>query len=153
MDNTLFINLRSKVKSGDTLYFLGDLSFDEYIAEDFFQNFRHIKIHFIIGNHDPEKVIAIASEYCDSVSELKDIIVDNHPITLCHYAMRVWHKSHFNAWQLYGHSHADLEPVGKQYDVGVDNNNFMPVSFEEIANFMKEQPDNINFIPPEKRDR
>ncbi len=153
MDNTIFMNLQTSVKSGDILYFLGDLTFDEYIAEDFFKNFRHIKIYFIPGNHDSKEVITIASEYCISVSELMDIVIENQPITLCHYAMRVWNKSHFNAWQLYGHTHATLDPLGKQYDVGIDNNNFMPVSFEKIVQIMELQPNNTNYIPPEKRNR
>jgi calcineurin-like phosphoesterase family protein len=153
MDNSIFINLRNTVKSGDILYFLGDLTFDEYIAEDFFKNFRHIKIHYIIGNHDSKEVIGIASEYCDSVSEIKDINIEGIPITLCHYAMRVWNKSHFNSWQLFGHSHGTLEPVGKQYDVGVDSNDFLPISFEELVEVMESKPNNFNYIPPEKRDR
>ena len=146
LNNTIFINMSKCLKSGDTLFFLGDLTFDEYIAEDFFSNFRHITIHFIVGNHDSKKVIAIASEYCASISELKDIKIENQPISLCHYAMRVWHRSHYNAWQLYGHSHAKLEPIGKQYDVGVDNNNFMPVSFNELVEIMDKQPNNFNYI-------
>ena len=153
MDNTIMINLKNAIKSGDTLYYLGDLTFDKYIAEDFFQNFRHIKIHYISGNHDSKKVLTIASEYCVSMSEIKDIKVEGTPITLCHYAMRVWNKSHFNAWQLYGHSHGTLEPVGKQYDIGVDTNDFKPISYDYLLELMNAKPDNFNYIPPENRDR
>jgi len=153
MDYKIFINMSKCLNSGDTLYFLGDLTFEEYVAEDFFKNFRHITIHFITGNHDPVNVIAIASEYCASVSEIKDINIEDQNITLCHYAMRVWNKSHLNAWQLFGHTHGSLQPIGKQYDVSVDNNNFLPVSFEKIKDFMKNQPNNPNYIPPEKRNR
>ena len=46
--------------------------------------------------------------------------------------MRVWNKSHYGSWELYGHSHGTLEPIGKQLDVGVDTNNFYPYSFEDI---------------------
>ncbi|MHA1883061.1 MAG: metallophosphoesterase family protein [Candidatus Thorarchaeota archaeon] len=67
-------------------------------------------------------------------------------IVVCHYAMRTWARSHYNSWQLYGHSHGRLEPVGKQWDIGVDNNNFFPVSFEEIKTIMATQPDNFNYV-------
>jgi calcineurin-like phosphoesterase family protein len=67
--------------------------------------------------------------------------------------MRAWNKSHFNAWQLYGHSHGTLNPLGKQYDVGVDNNGFKPVSLDSLDKIMAKMPNNINFIPPEKRER
>jgi len=62
--------------------------------------------------------------------------------------MRVWHKSHFNAWQLYGHSHGGLSPMGKQLDVGIDSNKFFPLSFEKLQNIMKAKPNNFNYIPP-----
>ncbi|KKL95432.1 hypothetical protein LCGC14_1854620, partial [marine sediment metagenome] len=70
----------------------------------------------------------------------------DQPITLCHYAMRVWDKSHFNSWQLYGHSHGTLNGIGKQYDVGVDANNFLPVSFANLTELMEAKKDNFNYI-------
>ena len=153
MDEFLIQNLEERLSSGDVLYFLGDLTFSEQKATQFFENLTNqdIEIHFIIGNHDSSNVIKTASEYCASVSPLKDIRIEGQSITLCHYAMRVWNKSHFNAWQLYGHSHGKLQPVGKQYDVGVDNNKFYPVSFEELQDIMNQLPDNFNYISPEKR--
>jgi calcineurin-like phosphoesterase family protein len=65
--------------------------------------------------------------------------------------MRVWNKSHLNSWQLYGHSHGDLDPIGKQYDVGVDSNDFKPLSYEEIEDIIKKAPNNLNYIPIEQR--
>ena len=67
-------------------------------------------------------------------------------ITLCHYAMRVWNKSHFDAWHLYGHSHACLGSVGKSLDVGVDNHDFFPWSFDEVKDYMVAQPHNFNWV-------
>lgn len=153
MDETILKNLNDAVKPGDILYFLGDLTFDKKVATDFFESFKSIQIHYIIGNHDNKAVINIAKEHCVTVSSLKDIKVEEQHITLCHYAMRVWNKSHFNSWQLFGHSHGTLSSVGKQHDVGVDSNNFSPISFEDLIELMKEKPDNFNFIPLEKRNR
>ena len=31
-------------------------------------------------------------------------------VVLCHYAMRVWDRSHYGSWHLYGHSHGNLPP-------------------------------------------
>lgn len=151
MDEIIINNLKSRVEPKDTLYFLGDLTFNKKLAQEFFEQFKSIYIHFIIGNHDYSKVIKIAKEYCESVSYLKDIRIHHQSITLCHYAMRVWNKSHFNAWQLYGHSHGRLAPLGKQYDVGIDNNNFYPLSFDELVEIMEIRPNNFNYIPSEKR--
>lgn len=44
--------------------------------------------------------------------------------------------------ELNGNSHGQLEPVGKQWDVGVDSNDFYPVSFDRLAGIMAERPEN-----------
>ncbi|MBN1800465.1 MAG: metallophosphoesterase family protein [Candidatus Lokiarchaeota archaeon] len=151
MDEKILDNLEHKLNPGDTLYFLGDLTFKESTATAFFERFSQCDIHYIVGNHDSKQVIELAKEYCKSVNQVKDIKLKNQNITLCHYAMRVWNKSHFNSWQLYGHSHGRLEPIGKQHDVGVDNCNFSPISFRELLDLMEKKPDNFNYIKPENR--
>lgn len=67
-------------------------------------------------------------------------------VVACHYCLRTWPRSHYNSWHVYGHSHGRLEPVGKSWDVGVDNNNFYPVSFDQLAKIMEKRPDNPNLI-------
>ena len=151
MNEYILFLLDKMTNPGDTLYYLGDLTFKEGLAKLFFDQFEDLEIHYLIGNHDNTKVIKVAREHCASVSQIKDVSIEGQSITLCHYAMRVWNKSHFNAWQLYGHSHGTLAPAGKQYDVGVDNNQFLPRSFGELKSIMDELPDNPNYIPPEKR--
>jgi calcineurin-like phosphoesterase family protein len=153
MDSVIIDNLKSRVKPGEILYYLGDLTFKKDVAIEFFNEFEEIEIHYIIGNHDNKEVLQVAEQYCASISHLKDIIIEEQPITLCHYAMRVWNKSHFNAWQLYGHSHGTLQPIGKQYDVGIDNNGFYPINFDDLQKIMEHLPNNFNFIPKERRNR
>ena len=72
--------------------------------------------------------------------------IGDHYFVVDHYAMRVWHRSLYNSFQLYGHSHGSREPIGKQHDIGVDNNNFYPVSDEQIVEIMKDRPDNPNLV-------
>lgn len=151
MDNTILENLKTCVKPNDTLYFLGDLSFNTEDVIMFFESLKDIKVHYITGNHDSNNIIKLAKQYCESVSQIKDIKIEEQSITLCHYSMRVWHKSHFNSWQLYGHSHAKLTPIGKQHDVGIDNNKFFPVSFDDLVKIMDNKPNNFNFLTFEKR--
>ncbi len=132
MNTTILNNLESKVKPGDTLYFLGDLSFRKDIALLFFELLTDIEIHFIIGNHDQTDVIKLAEKSCASISRLKEIQIEEQSITLCHYALRVWDMSHFNTWQLHGHSHGTLDPLRCQYDVGIDNTNHYPISYQKF---------------------
>ena len=84
MDTTILKNLRTSLKPNDILYFLGDLTFREEVAVQFFEQFKDIEIHYITGNHDYKKVIKIAKEYCSSISEIKDINIEGQSITLCH---------------------------------------------------------------------
>jgi calcineurin-like phosphoesterase family protein len=90
IDRTIIENFMDIVRKGDTLYFLGDLTFDMNLAQKLFEMLEDNNIHYIVGNHDREPVIKLASEYCVSVSQIKDIkIGSDHDITLCHCAMRV----------------------------------------------------------------
>lgn len=144
MDAILTRNLEESLKSKDILYFLGDLTLKEPVARDFFERFAATEIHFIVGNHDSKGVVKLAEKYCVTVSNLKEVRIENRHIILCHYAMRVWNRSHYNSWQLYSHSHAKLEPIGKQYDIGVDNNGFCPISMKKLEGIMENRPDNFN---------
>jgi calcineurin-like phosphoesterase family protein len=67
-------------------------------------------------------------------------------VVVDHYAGRVWPKSHYNSWQFYGHSHGGLPPIGKQWDVGVDNNDFYPNRFDKLVEIMANRPDNFNLV-------
>jgi calcineurin-like phosphoesterase family protein len=61
-----------------------------------------------------------------------------HKIVLCHYAFEVWNKRHFGSWCLHGHSHGTLPSPDHmaRYDVGVDNNDYFPVSYEQVKFIM-----------------
>jgi len=72
--------------------------------------------------------------------------IEDKLIMVCHYAMLTWECSHYNSWQLYGHSHGHFPLKGKQHDVGVDNNNYYPVSFDQIKDIMATKKDNWNCL-------
>jgi calcineurin-like phosphoesterase family protein len=63
-------------------------------------------------------------------------------IVACHYSMRSWSRSRHGAFQIYGHSHGTLAPVGKQLDVGVDTNDFYPYSLSDLVKKIRALPDN-----------
>ena len=65
--------------------------------------------------------------------------------------MRTWARSHYNSWQLYGHSHGRLDPIGKQWDVGVDNNFLHPVPWTELVKIMASRDNNPNLIYKQKK--
>ena len=150
MNGVITKNFIEKIKEGDTLYLLGDLSFNSQIIYRFLSNFQRINLHYITGNHDRKETLDTIKNHpiTKSIYTMKNISVENIRITLCHYPMLRWYKSHFGSWNLFGHVHGRLnnKTIGKQYDVGVDNNNFMPISFQEIITIMKRQKDNEDLI-------
>lgn len=94
---------------------------------------------FIMGSHD---------KWMDNHNshEMVEFRINGQPIVVCHYAMRVWPASHYNSWLLYGHSHGNLPSEGKSHDIGVDSNDFYPISHSEMINIMSKKPDNFNLI-------
>lgn len=153
MNSTILENFYNAVKKDDIIFYLGDIAFGEELCRTTLGKMTEkVEIHFIIGNHDRKYLKTIETAlYSGSINDLLDIEIDGQPITLCHYAMRVWHKSHFDSWMLYGHSHGSLPPVGKQWDVGVDYNGFKPLSYEDLKRIMRTAPHNDNYIPEDKR--
>ena len=150
MNEVIATNWNSRVKPGDKIYIDGDFALKTSIY-----NIRNLlkrlngKKYFILGDHD--KQIWKCSDLLEEITPLKNIVIDKIPITICHWCMRVWSKSHYNAWHLFAHSHGKLEAIGKSHDIGVDNNGFFPRSFEELRIIMASKPDNINYIKNRSR--
>lgn len=115
------------VRPQDTIYVLGDFAMKND-SEKYFNKLNGDKI-LIRGNHDGKKTLSLK---WSSIHDLLDIKIENQHIVLCHYAMRVWNKSHNGSWMLYGHSHNKLPGIENSMDVGVDGNYFYPWRFEEI---------------------
>jgi calcineurin-like phosphoesterase family protein len=136
-EQCLLENHNSIVKPKDIVYCIGDIAMTKEGAISALSKMNGIKI-FILGNHD-FKFENIIKQYCREVHNLCDIRIEQQKITLCHYAMRVWNCSHHGAWCVHGHSHGTLPSLGKSYDVGVDSNNFKPVSFEELEVIMSKK--------------
>lgn len=136
MDMTLIQRWNSVVKPEDTVYFLGDFCFAVTEQAKAYLSQLHGQIHFIEGNHD--KSAFQIKHMFSSYRKFSEINIENTPITLCHYAMRVFNKSHRGAYHLYGHSHGTLpeDDTTLSFDCGVDTNNFYPYSWEDVKRRM-----------------
>ena len=156
MDETIINNINSVVGESDVLYIIGDFAFcrDTYSIEKYLKRFNCNYIVFVFGNHDRNLQLFFGKDWCKSIGEKKTIskfkeiadisINENNvkkDITLCHFPMRTWNKSHYGAWHLYGHCHGKLkdDPTSFSFDVGVDTNNFFPYSFQQIVDKMSKK--------------
>jgi calcineurin-like phosphoesterase family protein len=117
-------------------------------------NGRHA---FLYGNHDElmerSRLLPDAFEWvCGRNKENTSYSIkfNKHLIVISHFAQRVWQNSHKGSWHVYGHSHGELEPMGKSFDIGVDGHDFTPWSLEEIeAKMSTFEPHHV--IPAAKR--
>lgn len=137
MNQSLIDNINALVKSNDELYHLGDFAFGN--VEKFRRQINCKNLHIIFGNHDREA--RLNKHLFSSYSDFREIKVFGKSITLCHYAMRVWNKSHHGAYHLYGHSHGSLpdDPNSRSFDCGVDCHGYKPISFDEVTQLMSKK--------------
>jgi calcineurin-like phosphoesterase family protein len=137
-DDTLIDNINSIVKPKDTLYHLGDFAWKASRVAHYRHRIKCRNIILIKGNHEAKGYKKL-NEIFSGVYDLKKIKVNGQEIVLCHYAMRVWNKSHYGVWHLYGHSHGSLRDNGQSLslDVGVDSWGLAPVSFDQIQATME----------------
>jgi len=136
MNEALIAGWNAAVGPDDTIYHLGD--FARRRPEYFLRRLNGRK-HLIIGSHD-EDLLRLGAYFVEQ-TPLKETTIQGQRLVMCHYAMRVWAGSHHGSWLLYGHSHGNLPPVGKSWDVGVDVNNFRPLSWGDIKEIMASRPD------------
>lgn len=160
MDQAMEDNWRAVVKPGDTVYVLGDCAFykDQSKTIRLFQRLPGQK-HLVWGNHDKHlrknpdfvKLFGKVGDLLDIKVPDPDADGGDRRIVLCHYAMRVWNKSHFGAYHLYGHSHGSLpdDPHSLSIDVGVDCWGFTPIKYETVRRRMLQK----NFKPVDHHDR
>jgi len=155
MNEKIIDNWNSVVTDDASVFYLGDFAFAD---SQFIRNtLRRLKgrISFIRGNHDKSLVQFLKgiNNYTDLsprltyLGDYAEVTINDQPIVLCHYPMITWARKSYGSWMLSGHSHYNLKATrkeetrfGKVLDVGVDGNNFMPYSFEELEKIMDNKP-------------
>jgi calcineurin-like phosphoesterase family protein len=145
MNRAIIDNMKAKLKKGDRLYFVGDLSFQS--IEKTTRLMQELKdatgalLYFVPGNHDPKDTHDILcsdgeTPLWEHISPLMEVHDRKRKVILCHYAMKVWNKSHHGAYHLFGHSHGSMPGTTQSMDVGVDPCQFQPVTLDECIERM-----------------
>lgn len=149
MNEVMTQNWNRRVRKNDTVYVIGDFIMGRRSDSFEIRNNLNGNIVLIRGDHD--KIITDGKDHNLEVKLFHTLKRNKIKIALFHWCIRVWPKSHFNSWHLFGHSHGNLKPIGKSWDVGVDNNNFELLSYDEIVDIMDNRPDNPNLVKKGKR--
>lgn len=147
MNRVLIENWNSVVQPEDTVYMLGDIFFTTATKAMSIMDQLVGKKVLVYGNHD--KVIrdnkSLQNKFDDILGDYKELTIDEQKIVLCHFPFLHFNGQHRGHWNLHGHIHSSgnnsTQPNKRQYDVGVDNNNYFPVSFEEIKGMMEKITD------------
>jgi len=163
MNQTMIDNINSTVPPDAVLYHLGDFGFAPAEKLQSIIDQIHCKIIFLDGNHDKEmKHSSVRSKLSDlspkihrgsPVDGITQVTVPGlelkvkdpdaergeQQIYLCHYPSITWNKAHHGSWMAHGHCHGSLKyPFpARIMDVGVDPNNYYPVSYDEMKHHMK----------------
>ena len=151
MDDALIANWNRVVGKDDIIFHLGDFAMGGSAEWSRLLQKLNGKIYLILGNHDL-KTIGAGFSRLEGVAMQMLINVKGQIIYLNHYPFLCYGGAYRNTWQLYGHVHTChanrgldvprlkmLMPI--QYDVGVDNNNYRPVSFEQVKKIIRIQID------------
>lgn len=139
MNEELIRRWNARIGPDDEVYHLGDLALMS--AEGFHALMARLNgtKYLIVGNHDSTALGA--KKWFKWVKEYHELKVSDperpggvQRIVLFHYAMRVWRGDHRGTWHLYGHSHNNLPEKADQlsFDIGVDANDYYPLSYEEV---------------------
>lgn len=136
MEEEMICRWNEAVGKNDDVYHLGDFAFKADV-ESIVKRLNG-RIHLIWGNHDSDKVRKLS---CWASSRpYAEVNDDGSKLILCHYAMRVWNRSHYGSLMLYGHSHGSLPGNSQSLDVGVDCWDYRPVDIHQIRERMETLP-------------
>lgn len=155
MDEVLIKNWNEKVPKDGLVYHLGDFAWGSISRWEQIREQLNGEIILIYGNHDDhflgnKRIYKLFKE----VVPQKKIWIGKTCIYMNHYPFLCFggaYKGLDAVWQLFGHVHSCpgsnmgldqqrlIHCFPTQYDVGVDNNNFTPLSFKELSDIINRQ--------------
>lgn len=151
MDETIINNWNSVVKPNDIVFHLGDFAFASNARWKQLIQALNGHIYLIVGNHDEIRYPGHqVFDLFEGVTSQLIVKIDGQAAYLNHYPFLCYGGAYRDPKQavyaLHGHVHLLREHnIGKdfermshafpyQYDVGVDFNNYTPISWNEVCN-------------------
>ena len=153
-DEELIRRWNEKVPEDGIVFHLGDVAFGDKEKVDDILRRLHGKIYLVIGNHDWRRVVSDHSWRFELMTQQINMKIGKRHIILNHYPMLAFSgawRGEDATYQLFGHVHTSpytdegLDQARmkmlftSQYDVGVDNNDFTPVSWKEVDQIINNQ--------------
>lgn len=162
MNETIIANWNKTVPQDGIVFHLGDFALGGSEAWNKVLPRLNGQIHLILGNHDMKNFRQGYAEHFASVQEQLTVEMGKKKLILTHFPLLCYHGTwgtEMNVWNLMGHVHTlksnnegkDFERLQylfpTQYDVGVDFNNYTPISFQEVKEKIDFQvKNNVNML-------
>ena len=152
MDKTLIKNFNSVVGENDILYILGDFTMSGSYTKclRYREQINCKRIHLVLGNHDKRN---IHHDYFESVQDYEELKMNGIKLCLSHYPFLSWNSRDRGSIMCHGHIHSNKRSNATnrwqrilRYDVGVDANDYKPVSIEEIIEYFRSVNKNEDFV-------
>lgn len=149
MNNTLLREYHNRVKQGDTVYFLGDMTFGRGSKGarywlDKLQSRCDAKFYYIKGSHDNDIHPATNGLAVVEVASEKVISVNGEQVLLIHDPAQV--DPSWKGWVVHGHVHNYRPVLWKTHHINVscDAVGFRPVSVNYIVGLIKDTTQNMS---------
>ena len=153
-DEEIIRRWNEKVPEDGIVFHLGDVAFGDPERVDNILERLNGTIYLVIGNHDWRRVVNNHKWRFEMMTQQINMKIGKRHIILNHYPMLAFSgawRGEDATYQLFGHVHTspytdeglDQQRMKylftSQYDVGVDNNNFTPVSWKEVDQIIDNQ--------------
>ena len=142
MNRDMVANINARVAPNDDLYILGDYSFKmtAEAAAALRASINCRKVHLVQGNHDKDWTQRAVADTFIVEPPIVKLNVHGQKLILSHFPLMDWPSMSHGSWHLHGHIHScgtvynelNRKQGLMRYDVGVDANNYLPVSLDEI---------------------
>lgn len=150
MNEQMIANWNETVSEDDVIFHLGDFCLGGAVEWTRILDLLNGKIYLIMGNHDLKNIRQGLMGRFEHVAMQMLIEVGKRRIYLNHYPFLCFEGGYKDVWQLFGHVHSRRANTGidagrlqylypTQYDVGVDNNDFRPISYEQVKRIIQKQ--------------
>lgn len=147
MNETLIDNWNGTVGKNDIVFHLGDFGMGDAVEWNRILERLNGRIYLVAGNHDLRTLSSGGITRFEGISMQILIQVGKRKIYLNHYPFLCFSGSEHDSWQLFGHIHSNSQQLvadnsrlnyllSTQYDVGVDNNDYAPISYEQIRDII-----------------
>lgn len=141
MDQTIINNINNTVGPEDILYVLGDFTMGGSYTKcmKYREQLNCKRVHLILGNHDKKKV------FRSNKPPIFESVKDYDEVGYCclsHYPFLSWNSRDYGSIMCHGHIHSNRRyneinqwQKIRRYDVGVDANDYRPISIDYIIDF------------------